>query len=64
MDGYRYGKIEIRYDHICGNSPNNIILLWLFFILTELELGTQSVVEMDDYQTILQSPSSIDKIDR
>lgn len=36
----------------------------LSYLVTELELGTQCVVEMTGQQTILQHPTTMDKIDR
>lgn len=35
-----------------------------FFWVLELELGTQTVVKMEKQQTILQQPTSLDKMDR
>lgn len=33
-------------------------------LFSELELGTQCVVQMENQQTILQQPLTLDKIDR
>lgn len=60
----RYIVMSVFHQNQPQQSHSFRYVFSLYNNFTELELGTQSVVEMDEHQTILQSPSSIDKIDR
>lgn len=63
---YAYLSVE-QYNfpfHISRSSRTFNWTNFVFLFVSELELGTQCVVEMSGQQTILQHPTTMDKIER
>lgn len=48
---------HLAQNIICFNTPP-------VFFVAEQELGTQCIIEMDQQQTIIHQPTTLDKLER